>query len=766
MVKKYNFAFFGLSGSGKTCILAALDMQRVEHPAGYTCSLLPVDVRRPSGDPEEWTEAAKEADILHKSINRIEEAKQKLEQGSVPMGTELSIDFMFNYKFSSYQTSDFYVKLIDYGGELVNPQNAPQEIAKELRDKLANMDGILILAPVPIPEKSQKDLSEKLNQLQKTMGLIHFSKPVPIALLITKWDRVASLSDYSFTQKPFTKEDMPTTEHRDLYNDLVNKVGQGNCKAFPVSAFGECKRRTTIYKGKEIEVPKQINPLASYGLLDGFIWLAQRLNEFQLQKETKELQNHLLDLQNYEQALANHQKWQPYPSLALWKLKRQGKKIIKLFPDDLEMASQAQKAWHQSRKIWWSRILVLPPLIVMLFLLGFWSEQTYQDKKSYDEVHRTLHDPTATFEDILKAEKWLEQYYYTTLFAHPLSWLFVISNGNAKFELDQSRERREQQLWQAVVQAESLQDKYQAAHHYQQQFGHGHYQIEINKIIAQFETEMQDKWLAFQSDYYESFNHGEFMVAAQQLSNYPLQKEPQLQRLIAHFNQNVFDLLTRKINEFIRHQNWADAYDKLNTYYEWPEIFKNQQDDQNIQALRETVQKAEARYLYLEFLEAKDIERAENYLEHAPGRFMKDKVKAYKDYLLQIKNPLKLVLILERIEWGNFSDDDNIVIVSLDGKKIIEKVDINAETNSSSALIGHYELTKKRLDFVKLEVKIITETWFSGYDNNGEGSITTQVKDLNGLAFYLIPPNEHFKNKAVFRLEGIPEEPHLPYWEN
>jgi len=51
-------------------LLAALDIQRIEHPAGYTSSLLPVDVKRPASEADTWTYAEKQADILHKSSER------------------------------------------------------------------------------------------------------------------------------------------------------------------------------------------------------------------------------------------------------------------------------------------------------------------------------------------------------------------------------------------------------------------------------------------------------------------------------------------------------------------------------------------------------------------------------------------------------------------------------------------------------------------------------------------------------------------------
>jgi hypothetical protein len=939
MTKKYNFAFFGLTGSGKTCLLAALDMQRIEHPDSYTSSLLPVEIKRPTGEPDTWTKTEKQADILHKSSDRLEEAKHLLEQGSVPNGTELSTDFIFNYKFSSPQTGEFHVQLIDYGGELVHPQNASQDIAKELRDKLASMDGLLVLAPAPT------GVSEKLNQLQKTIGLIHFNRP--IVLLITKWDRLALTT---------TITELPSPEHRDLYNALINKVGEDNCKAFPVSAFGECKP-------DGMEIPKQINPLASFGLLEAFIWLAQRL-------ETIKSQHDATQLQNYEQAVASYKKWLPYPSLSLWRLKCEGKEIMNLFPKDSDMAKRARRAGHQSSKRWWTRLRILLLLMIVIPLIMQTAQQTYEDKKNYDKVQRTLNDPNALFEDIKTMEQWLEEYYYTTPLSHPFSWLFVVTNGTAKSELDKSRNRsehrfwqaiqeapslekkieaanayikalsngkhigeakaivaqaeealrqkREQQWWQPVQQAASVMAKLEAARAYQKALPNGEHKAEIqsiitpieeslrdqkeqrlwqqvkesgsltvkleaaraylkalpdgkrraeiNRIIAQMvealreeeeerlwklvlnaksprakkeaaqtylqakpdgklaaeaknliaqvdeilreeieerwwqpveqanamsvkvkkaraylkalpngqhaadaesiivQYESQKEWATFTNDYYEFFNEGLFLDAALHLSQYQPKDAPQLQALKLQFLANVFNSLETQINRLLNRQRWSDAYDLLDQYSRWPEEFQDIQRRGKIRALRKKVQEAEDRYLYIAFLEARDLERADNYLRSAPLQTMRIQVESYKENLIQIQNPLKLELVLARIEWGALSDDNNIITVFMDGKKIIEEEEVEAVENSSTGEIGRYEFTERLNTHVTLKVKIVEKNWLSSYDDNGQGSIVVRVADLDSLTLNLRPPQNEFTNKAVFRLEGIPSQPRLPDW--
>lgn len=45
--KTYRLALYGRSGSGKTCVLAALAMSRSAHPAGATCMRVHPDPTNP-----------------------------------------------------------------------------------------------------------------------------------------------------------------------------------------------------------------------------------------------------------------------------------------------------------------------------------------------------------------------------------------------------------------------------------------------------------------------------------------------------------------------------------------------------------------------------------------------------------------------------------------------------------------------------------------------------------------------------------------------
>jgi len=95
----YQIALYGLSGSGKTCLLAALAMDRYPNPFGFTVTWLTSS--KQTG--KEW---------LQKAINA-------LESNQVPPPNP-NTDNHFTFEFlCSYQGKRYQVRMFDYAGELV-----------------------------------------------------------------------------------------------------------------------------------------------------------------------------------------------------------------------------------------------------------------------------------------------------------------------------------------------------------------------------------------------------------------------------------------------------------------------------------------------------------------------------------------------------------------------------------------------------------------------------------------------------------------------
>ena len=101
--KKYHIALYGLSSSGKTCLLAALAMPRISHPLGYSCVDMPTTGKKYEAG-KEW---------LEKAINKIKNGKLPK-----PNSNDGGESFIFNYKFSANHQR-FDLELEDYAGELI-----------------------------------------------------------------------------------------------------------------------------------------------------------------------------------------------------------------------------------------------------------------------------------------------------------------------------------------------------------------------------------------------------------------------------------------------------------------------------------------------------------------------------------------------------------------------------------------------------------------------------------------------------------------------
>ena len=81
LFKTYHFALFGRSSAGKTCLLAAMAMDHRANKENYTCTLVPVDVPKPSTRrswrAEVWTdEPWTRAHALHLGMEMLTEAEK------------------------------------------------------------------------------------------------------------------------------------------------------------------------------------------------------------------------------------------------------------------------------------------------------------------------------------------------------------------------------------------------------------------------------------------------------------------------------------------------------------------------------------------------------------------------------------------------------------------------------------------------------------------------------------------------------------------
>ena len=249
--KVYRLALYGLSASGKTCMLAALAMPRYPHPLGYSCTWQPIDVSASKNKAE--------AQNLEYSKEWMEKAIEKLSQQDVPEPNPTGEEqFIFQYDFTNANHQTFCIELVDYSGELINPAISSSELAKNLRTRFAEMDGILVLAEAPYldqlghVESAQKSRDGQthmdLYQLRQAFSLLRGEKQdgaaldIPVALVVNKWDRYSAIEYNNPVNEQHKLESFlnatPQLPHKGLHDVLNSSITEGNFKPFSVSALG------------------------------------------------------------------------------------------------------------------------------------------------------------------------------------------------------------------------------------------------------------------------------------------------------------------------------------------------------------------------------------------------------------------------------------------------------------------------------------------------------------------------------------------------
>ncbi len=276
--KVYRLAVYGLSASGKTCVLAALAMPRHSHPLGHTCTWRPIEVPVTKGKKNQPDERAV---TLQRNKEWMEQATRNLSQGDVPPPNPTGEEhFMFDYDFTIATHQSFWIELVDYSGELINPTLSSSEIAQNLRHRFAEMDGILVLAEAPYRDMlghhqgSQKTRDRQahkdLYDLRQSFTLLRGEKQegaaldVPVALLVNKWDRYSQIDFHSPADEHRKLEDFlnssPSPPHRGLRDVLRSSMTEGNFKEFPVSALGP-KQQQLQNRPVVSRLPRYRNPL-------------------------------------------------------------------------------------------------------------------------------------------------------------------------------------------------------------------------------------------------------------------------------------------------------------------------------------------------------------------------------------------------------------------------------------------------------------------------------------------------------------------------
>jgi hypothetical protein len=269
--KLYKFALFGLSGSGKTCILTAMGMDRRPAIEGATLIIQPAD----SSDPED----TKIGD------RNLATYKDSLENGNLPEPTPNSLDDVprYRYAYTDTELGKAYFEIHDYSGELLNPRllaNGSDMISR-IRSKMRDLDGIIVLAVAPKKGETKSEIPSEINHIIQAFSALQATqtseRKTPIALVLTKWDRQSDIPQNSENAETATLDQFfnKYESYRNIVDALQNSIGKEHFRSFPISALGHCN---------DEDFPVTVNPLLSYGLTYPFRFLIQQINEMDGQR--------------------------------------------------------------------------------------------------------------------------------------------------------------------------------------------------------------------------------------------------------------------------------------------------------------------------------------------------------------------------------------------------------------------------------------------------------------------------------------------------
>ena len=471
---RYRIALYGAKGHGKSCFLAALGCPRETNSRGHSCKRLP---RTSAPEP-------KTKDALARGYDWVEKAEKLLLSGDVPAVTPVEEEpIALRYRFHLADKRDAEVELIDYSGELVNPDTQTSALAEVLREKMEKLDAIFVLAPHP-GEGDATVLPFELHGLGSAFSLILKDRPsIPVGLIVNKWDRRGPIDheDYEGERQDldaFLADAGKSGGYLDLRNQLAKfSADNKNFAAFPLSAFGRYESQAGGGKKEAtMDVPKLTGTkgdasglLASFGLEDPFAWAIDRRDE--IDREAAE--------QRAEETLRVN-RWNPLSLGKLWaeagEASRRVRGLTHRFPpNDTRLQTTGDLAGGLQK------VKAFATLLCLVYAYAIWSVgDLVVGLNSYAAAAETLRDSASTESEYEEAKEWLTAYATGGV---PFTWNFwtkrIRSSEEAVALIDEADENREKALYVPVEEAVEATQILNAANEYLEKYPQGRYRGEV-----------------------------------------------------------------------------------------------------------------------------------------------------------------------------------------------------------------------------------------------------------------------------------------------
>jgi hypothetical protein len=645
--KVYRIGLYGRRNSGKTCILAALAMPREKNPEGLTCDWLgmPPGMARPAGDPRTWstgdppTAFALGQDWLNRAI-------RALEQQVVPPPNPNDRDALrFHYEFKATEEGrPFLVELIDYSGELIDPDLSESDLARRLREHLLTMDGILILAEAPHRNQHLAQLYVELQRLTRAFAILRAEKSdgplfnIPVGILVNKWDRQTALSTFSTEAGRREVEELlasqPQPPHCTLVDNVRGAVTKGNFDFFAVSAFGKHvlngSAGVAADGSPEMERPAHVNPLCSFGLEDGFVWVCRRRDGIDIE-----------DLKGQAATRVGWKVWQLAQHRTRRQIRERSEALAGRFPSGSVEQRRVSEIGGMARKAFWAQVAWLF-LVIALLAAGV---EAVVDDHSYRLALTTLNNPQEADQAALdRCERWLENYYQAPFFQHVVYSTFFLSKSAAKDRLEERRGDLVARHWEIVKgMRDDREAQARAAQAMLDRFPNSEQAPELKRIIEEWKEEERRKRIQFEAEYHDCMRKGNFCMAAQRLVEWKADAAG-LKKLKKEFVQQVRPALARKKNELVSDRQWARARGELHTVRNDTYVKELLPEDElrKIDDLLDDVDVREDQYLYglVQNRKTRTYETIQRYLTDAPLKGMRKHVEDMRDHLKKMEGPL------------------------------------------------------------------------------------------------------------------------------
>lgn len=247
---------------------------------------------------------------------------------------------------------------------------------------------------------------------------------------------------------------------------------------------------------------------------------------------------------------------------------------------------------------------------------------------------------------------------------------------------------------------------------------------------------------------------------------------PLLVELKKDFQVQVPPMIREKVHDAIKISAWGQAREEARIV-EDRNVASLLAGDiiRELRKLGDVIDEAEDRHLYNQILRYRPqcTEQMDAYLSHAPLKTMQREVQEYRLWLAQLKEPLELVLTLDRMDWGSdyithVYNYYNSIEVLLNQRNVIERSGVISEAGGRSVL------NTQKLIRVKVDENILLNVNVKGWWGivfkdfvPSRGMWTGTPRELaKGVAVDV--RGNGFTNKAVFFISGIPPEPKLPEW--